>query len=205
MDEQTIKKLILEILQEKMAPDLLLLSKGNEESSQETKVFLETSRELGLSLGRARFGEGFLEPKRALYLEGFGLEEGLKLLASEEDPYTYLREMGKKIPIFLEVQDPLPGLEGEKKASFLKSLTDLLQDRGIRLLVSGGNRKKALEDRDQESKSVGDLRGKKILTLRDLDRENIEEIIVDENARLTMALSDWLRDHRILVRRMKCN
>lgn len=202
MDDQSIKRLILEILQEKMAPDILILSRRPEQVSRFQAGLEETCRELSLNLDGKKFGEDFLRPKRALYLTGFDLKESMDLLLASDPVYEKIRDLAGKISVFLEIVGLEVLEEGEGKEDFLRGLAKLLAAKGIELVFE---KKKAGKAPKESVGSVQDLRGKKILTLRDVQHQGIRVLVMDQDARCTMALSDWLRDQKIEVRRMKCN
>lgn len=201
MDEQTIKRLILDILQEKMAADVLVLYKGGSQALALEKIFTQTCRELGLTIESRQVEENFLRPKRALYLRGFDLKDTMDILIAPEGVYETIRVIAKTTPVFLEVAG-LDSLEEEGRGDFLQGLTHMVKAKGIQLLSSKNLSVKSKQDHEDQ---VEDLRGKKILTLGDIRRHTVKCLLVDQDARCTMALSDWLREKKIEIRRMKCN
>lgn len=207
MDEQGIKKLILEILQEKLPPDILVLWKGPRSQSQVESLFCQTCSHLGLKVQDQEWKEDFVLPKRALYLTGLSLHDCLDLLWSDDLPYQKIRELGKRLPVFLDGKGFKDLGNTKEEAGFLKSLLDLLRGQGIQVLLPSTKAQDKEEVQGQVSKTedILDLRGKRILTLRDLPRQTMSVVLVDRKSQMTMALSDWLRDRNVEIRRMRCN
>ncbi|MDO5038044.1 MAG: hypothetical protein Q4E37_07075 [Tissierellia bacterium] len=197
MDEEKIKQVILKILQEKMAPDLVFISL-KKERTRLGQAFLESARQFGLEVQEKDFKEDFLLPKRALYLSGLDLEEGVKILLSQEEDYKRIRDLGKKCSVFLEI-DSSGQLPGPGKDLFLEGLASLLKAQG---LVALFNPVEKVKEGSRPKGPLQDLRGKKILSLRDLNLRGSGQLLVDPEAKLTMALEDALRDRHIQLRRI---
>ena len=191
MDEKRIRDLVIEVLK-KMQSDILILNKG--EKTELTNVFLEVFHEMNLSVLEEECSEDFIMPNKILYLTGASIQTCINILFSEEDLYKNIRRAGQEITVFVEVGRSEVLSCYENGRSFIDSMKKMLEEIGVFLLNFQANTNKTVR------RSI--FIEKKIITLRDVDIEGLDELVILNDAKLTMALSDVLRDKRIQVRRI---
>lgn len=201
MDEKRLKTLIEEIIIDLMTPDIVLLKFGEGNISKFGREFIKASEDFGLKTSWDAYNENFILPKKLLYLYDVTPIEGIKILSSEETKYKRIRNACNKISVLLELKDLEALNEFDHSEEFYQSLGNMLEDIGITIISKSFINNSSDSCTRAVGESTQDLRGKKFITLGDLLIPGPGEIIIDSQARLTMAVSDRVRDKKIRVRR----
>lgn len=192
MNEKDLRNMICQVLEERYSYDVVILN-FIKTKNYIKDTFINVFNELGLSVINEDSEKVFYMPDKILYLSGASLADIIKIISSEENIYKNIRKISGEKIVFLDLYEDELLNNLKSKDELINSLKIILNELNINLISL---------DNFKTKNEVQNLTEKKFITISDLEISGPGEIVVNKDAKLTMALSEKLSSKKISIRRL---